>query len=1653
MKQQLQVVSEDDHHSMDDLSKELKQSAPPSSSRERLKNANDESIRFVGGFEGETPNLDHDDLTDSQYDGSSVGSKSSAEDDDNSEQTTDLGNGLLKLRMSVVIIFCFLALFIPLVIFLVARANEKADFESEFRALSGQVIDELENRFGVKVCGIDGMSITSTSHALDSNSTWPFVTLDDFDLMAKKELALTGTPVLKFQPIVQSMDRGEWEEYADNNIDWIRKARGRDQTLTHQQKKKRRSLVDAVEHSKEIWKFNQVTYEPIIEEVQDLYLPVWQHVPLNPMGVNFNILSDEWQRGPVESVLESGLAVLSRVHDPESSSEQVSDILNEVYSHYLQQFSGDQNMTYNGEPTTNLYYPVFDSFDRDRAVVGVYTMTIFWELLFSGMLPTNANPVVCVVENACGDVFTYETSGDKAIFLGYGDLHDDDYDDFEVFEDFSLLRQAEKFRQSQTAVALNEDFCPYTLRVYPSEELEDAYESFEPFAISIATAIFFFLIAAVAAFYDLIVRIRSRKILSHKKNAEDAVALHYPDLVVSRLLAQKRETNGKIAAHPKARIKTYLNDKKTDTKDDLSFLTEQPIADLFLNCTVLFGDICGFSAWSSEREPEQVFLLLECIFQSFDRIARRRGVFKVETVADSYVAVTGLPEKQPDHAVRMTRFARDCLISANETTRALEVTLGPDTGELRFRFGLHSGQVTGGVLRGEKARFQLFGDTVNTASRMESTGEGNRIHLSPTTANLLIEAGKEDWVRIRPDPVVVKGKGIIKTYWAVHQSSDNSLSASRRSSGPEMSLPPKTDESKEQGFYAEKDMWGNDDKGIYTIPPTTKISKNKRLVDWLVDIFQIQLKRVIAQRKAKQAYRKRASPRFAENPGSGIKKGEMVLDEVVEAFVMPEFVTKQLTIQIDPDSIELDPKIVLQLRGFINAVCMLYKDNSFHNFEHASHVTMSAIKLLNRVVVPEDIDYAKRNVDAIHADLHDYSYGITSDALAQFAVAFSTLVHDADHRGVPNGQLSKELPKMGEKYQQRSVAEQNSVDLTWDLLMGEQFKDLQACIFANEKEIARFRHYVVNLVMATDIFEKEMKLKREERWKKAFNYDNESCVDQSVTTTTKSHDSFLGVSERTKRSGVSEQAAANLKATIVLEHIIQAADVSHTMQHWKVYKKWNERLFQEMYAAYEAGRAEKDPSEGWYGGELWFFDNYIIPLAKKLEECGVFGVSSDECLNYAKMNRNEWAAKGKAVVKEMVERYKKRKMLEVGGFTQEEINAFTPKELEHLLELLIKKGRAFGSLMGTDPVGQVHAAQAWLDALEIHERCPASPMLKDHTMIFPVFSGLTVFMKGGKILQDEGNEFEQNLAGKFVRDSKRFGDPVHYTRALAMLCEVQARSGKLNEALETFEEIRSTYNVVEHTAAISKAYGTDRSSHAFAQSAVWYHELGDTGKSLSACEYVSNELLPHMEPDNILNSCELLLPVMRIQAYRGEVKEMRDFFDVQVVQNYTKFEIKFTPCRVIFKPMVWLLEIWHDPDNFAELSEAVDWLLEEESNGVINDFLDTIYVKLGWACNTMTSDLILRVAKKLHSDGGDREKVESLVKLGMKAAMSAEWKMKNDGGDVILPVAFEIQEPVTRQLTEFAEELGLEIDLGNIGRNGKLSKPLETSFGLVVLCA
>lgn len=159
---------------------------------------------------------------------------------------------------------------------------------------------------------------------------------------------------------------------------------------------------------------------------------------------------------------------------------------------------------------------------------------------------------------------------------------------------------------------------------------------------------------------------------------------------------------------------------------------------------------------------------------------------------------------------------------------------------------------------------------------------------------------------------------------------------------------------------------------------------------------------------------------------------------------------------------------------------------------------LRVVKLLKRVIKP-DIEIVAE--EAVASDLHDHTYGINSDPIAIMAIVMSAIVHDSDHRGVSNAQLAKEFPEMDDLYKRHSLAEQNSLDLCWNMLMEERFAELRVSMFGNRRNMLRFRQVFVNVVLATDIFDQELNDLRKMRWLKAFSAETnlQNTVDFRAT--------------------------------------------------------------------------------------------------------------------------------------------------------------------------------------------------------------------------------------------------------------------------------------------------------------------------------------------------------------------------------------------------------------------------------------------------------------------------------------------------------------------------------------------------------------------------
>ena len=183
---------------------------------------------------------------------------------------------------------------------------------------------------------------------------------------------------------------------------------------------------------------------------------------------------------------------------------------------------------------------------------------------------------------------------------------------------------------------------------------------------------------------------------------------------------------------------------------------EQEIADSFADVTVLFGDIVGFTALSSKTSAAEIVEMLNGLFRLFDEVAHELGIEKIKTIGDCYMAVCGLPRPCSDHSDRMARMALRML----EATRQYAHETGLN---LQLRIGLNSGPVVAGVIGATKFIYDLWGDTVNLASRMESTGVPGQIQVTRSVYERL----KDSYEFESRGVVQVKGKGEIET-WLLH---------------------------------------------------------------------------------------------------------------------------------------------------------------------------------------------------------------------------------------------------------------------------------------------------------------------------------------------------------------------------------------------------------------------------------------------------------------------------------------------------------------------------------------------------------------------------------------------------------------------------------------------------------------------------------------------------------------------------------------------------------------------------------------------------------------------------------------------------------------------------------------------------------------------
>jgi guanylate cyclase len=239
-------------------------------------------------------------------------------------------------------------------------------------------------------------------------------------------------------------------------------------------------------------------------------------------------------------------------------------------------------------------------------------------------------------------------------------------------------------------------------------------------------------------------------------------------IVFTLLAVFARERRDALAALREEQAKAeglLLNILPRSIADKLKAQT-QPIADQFGSASILFADVVDFTPWSERLAPAQVVGYLDRLFSHFDELAERHGLEKIKTIGDCYMVAAGVPTPRPDHAGALAAMALDMLAAMRSHEDVAHLGL-------ELRIGINSGPVVAGVIGRKRFLYDLWGDAVNTASRMESHGTAGRVQITRATYELVADA-----FECEPrGTIAIKGKGEVEAWYLVARRAERGPAA------------------------------------------------------------------------------------------------------------------------------------------------------------------------------------------------------------------------------------------------------------------------------------------------------------------------------------------------------------------------------------------------------------------------------------------------------------------------------------------------------------------------------------------------------------------------------------------------------------------------------------------------------------------------------------------------------------------------------------------------------------------------------------------------------------------------------------------------------------------------------------------------------------
>jgi len=323
---------------------------------------------------------------------------------------------------------------------------------------------------------------------------------------------------------------------------------------------------------------------------------------------------------------------------------------------------------------------------------------------------------------------------------------------------------------------------------------------------------------------------------------------------------------------------------------------------------------------------------------------------------------------------------------------------------------------------------------------------------------------------------------------------------------------------------------------------------------------------------------------------------------------------------------------------------------------------------------------------------------------------------------------------------------------------------------------------------------------------------------------------------------------------------------------------------------------------------------------------------------------------------------------------------------------------------------------------KILEEAPASEELENHAMLFPIFSGLCLALKWGRLKDDESRSYEQEVVARFVHEAKVHGDPVHEARALAMQGVMFYNLGLLDKCLQTQSKLDEVYDVKRHSKGICKAYGSDRAAQNYGLCAQWHELLKNYDEMLKTIEFILDVLLPEMEERNVHNQFMLLYPMLIVMKGQGMATRALNIFEKHVVKMFEEHygSDASTFCLAMYKPTVNLLKLLAARDENYIIDdetwdEIIEWALLENTGSFKTD-LESVTVNLGRdGIGAVAEICLLLTTNEISCSRMNQNQRSALIEKGLELANKSIERSANNVG---FQYAFKEVKVVQEQLEE-----------------------------------